>query len=64
MAEQDSPSRRLSQPEAARYLGISERALRRLRYDGGIPYYQIGARVVYDTADLDEYLEDNRVEAG
>jgi excisionase family DNA binding protein len=64
MAEQEAPSRRLAQREAADYLGISERALRRLRYEGGIAFYQIGARVVYDTADLDEYLEDNRVEAG
>ena len=54
---------RLALSEAAEYLGLAPRTLRRVKdKDGGIPYYKLGAKVVFDTDDLDEYLEAARVE--
>jgi excisionase family DNA binding protein len=57
--------RRVDLREAAKYLGIAPRTLRRLKDEGdGIPYYKFGTKIVFDTADLDEYLEAHLVEAG
>jgi excisionase family DNA binding protein len=54
---------RLALPEAAEYLGLAPRTLRRVKdKGGGIPYYKLGAKVVFDTDDLDAYLEAARVE--
>ena len=55
---QSSPRYRMNSAEAARYLGISETLLNRLRVRGGGPLFsRISIRVVYDSADLDAYLE-------
>jgi excisionase family DNA binding protein len=48
----------LATPEAARYLSISERSLRRLRDRGDLPAIRVGARGVrYRIADLDAYID-------
>ena len=49
--------RRIHRKQAALYIGTSLSWLdkSRLRGDGPI-YLQIGGRIVYDTADLDDYL--------
>jgi excisionase family DNA binding protein len=47
----------LSVPEAARYTGLSEAFLNRLRsVGGGCPFYKVGTRVLYNRADLDCWL--------
>lgn len=54
--------KKIGRPEAASYLGVSPRTLEKWAVVGGGPtYYRIGSRVVYDTAELDEYLESRRV---
>lgn len=58
-------ARRLSEREAAAYLGpLSERTLQdwRTKGTGGPAYIKVGRRVAYDVADLDAFLKANRVE--
>ena len=56
--------RRMNPAEAAEYLGIKPRTLKKWRYERRISYYQLGRRmIVYDVQDLDRYLAANRVEA-
>lgn len=56
--------RRLSEREAAAYLGVrSERTLQDWRHRKiGPAYSKLGRRVVYDLADLDAFLAAGRVE--
>lgn len=58
------PHRRLSEREAARYLGpLSVRTLQDWRNRGAGPAYtKLGKRVAYDIADLDAFLSTHRVE--
>lgn len=43
---------------AARYVGLSESTLAKLRLNGNGPVYcKLGRRVVYRPADLDEWLQ-------
>ena len=43
---------------AARYVGLSESTLAKLRLNGNGPVYcKLGRRVVYRTADLEEWLK-------
>ena len=44
-------------PEAAEYLGIPERKLRRLRDKRMINCYKIERTLHFDTKDLDDYLD-------
>jgi hypothetical protein len=50
--------RRLRQPAAAEYLGISERSLEidRYRHNLGIPYIKCGKIILYDTSLLDRWM--------
>jgi hypothetical protein len=58
-------SRRLHRKEAALYLGVSLSWLDKARMAGlGPAFIKIGARVVYDVADLDFYLRQNRHATG
>lgn len=43
--------------EAARFLGMSENALRILERDGGVPAYRLGKRVLFDRAELASYVK-------
>jgi predicted DNA-binding transcriptional regulator AlpA len=54
--------KRLRVSDAARYLGLSESTLAKMRLRGdGPPYAKAGARVVvYAVADLDAYLNARR----
>jgi predicted DNA-binding transcriptional regulator AlpA len=50
-------SERLNTDEAARYCGLAKATLDQLRSKGGGPIYiKLGRRVIYDTADLDQWL--------
>ncbi len=49
---------RLRTPAAANYLGLAPRTLEKMRLTGdGPPYYKLGRAVVYDTRDLDRWVE-------
>ena len=53
--------RKLNSPEAAEYPGISVSTLSKRRVDGDGPkYLKLGRRVVYDTLDLDGWLDTRR----
>jgi len=56
--------RRLSEREAAEYLGpVSVRTLQDWRNQGtGPAYARLGRRIAYDIADLDAFLASQRVE--
>lgn len=57
-AEELSPARRwVDQREAAEYLGITDRTLRRMIAAGDLPAYRLGPRLLrLDLADLDKLL--------
>jgi hypothetical protein len=53
--------RKLSSPEAAEYLGINAYTLPKWRVFGGGPVYRkVGRRVIYDTRDLEAWLDAHR----
>jgi hypothetical protein len=58
MIENQSPteSRNFTEPEAAKHLKVSRITLQRRRLAGEIAFFRIGARVVYSTAHLDDFL--------
>lgn len=49
--------------DAARYLGVKDQTLRAWRCNGRvkIPFIKIGRKVIYRLADLDAFIERNRV---
>lgn len=55
-----APPLLLPAPGAARRLGISERSLRRRVAAGDLTRVRIGRRVLYDPAELDEYVRRQR----
>lgn len=63
MADPSVP-RLLDIPGAADYLATSERHVRALIYRREIPYHKVGQLVRISRADLDTYLERNRVPSG
>jgi predicted DNA-binding transcriptional regulator AlpA len=55
------PARRLRTPAAADYIGWSESTLEKKRCSGdGPPFIRLGRAVVYDTRDLDTWLDARR----
>ena len=64
MLDTNAPKRRLSEKEAAHYLGtVSPRTLQDWRITGqGPAYAKLGTRVAYDVADLDAFVAARRVE--
>lgn len=56
-----APDRYLRTPEAARFLGLSDRTLEKHRVFGTGPMYQkLGGRVVYKMADLTAWAKSGR----
>jgi hypothetical protein len=52
---------RLSEKQAAEYVGISVSTLRRWRKRGvGPPYFKLGSVIRYTTTDLDAFIIENR----
>lgn len=49
--------------DAARYLGVKDQTLRAWRSNGAvkIPFVKLGRAVIYRLADLDAFIERNRV---
>ena len=59
--EESSQRRMLPAREAADFSGLSKSTLDKMRvFGGGPPYLKIGRRVVYDPADLDQWLVSHR----
>ena len=62
MAPEDAVNKKLNVAEAATYIGLSKSSLDKLRCSGGGPLYiKLGRRVVYDVADLDNWLAARKV---
>ena len=61
MLATQSNRQRLRTPKAAAYCGSAESTFEKLRVTGGGPaFLKLGRTVVYDTADLDAWLESKR----
>lgn len=56
--------RYLTSPEAAEYLRVSTRFLRRETAAGRVAVSRLGRKLLYDRTDLDEYVRRNRVAPG
>jgi len=56
-------STRMNRKEAAEYLGVSAGTLAVWTSTGKVrvPHIKIGRRTVYDSADLDHFMEQNKV---
>ena len=55
------PSKRLHRKQTAEYLGVSLSWLDKSRLSGlGPTFIALGGRVVYDTADLEDFMQKNR----
>ncbi|MCW5781312.1 MAG: helix-turn-helix domain-containing protein [Nitrospira sp.] len=48
--------------EAARYLGISQWAVRHLNWSSKLPCVRQGRRVLFDIYDMDRFIENNKRE--
>jgi excisionase family DNA binding protein len=57
-------ARPLTLPEAATYLNVTERYMRRLVTERRIPYFKVGRLLRFSTEDLDDFLEASRIETG
>ncbi len=55
--------RRLNAIEAAEYIGAKPRTVKHWRQMRMIPFYRIANTVVFDVADLDNFLQRHRVDA-
>lgn len=51
--------RYLTDKELSERLKISRRALQEYRNEGKIPYYQIGAKILYKESDIEKMLKDS-----
>lgn len=61
MSKNESNGTRVDTAGAAAYTGLSEQTLAKLRvYGGGPPYIKAGSRVIYDTRDLDPWMESRK----
>ena len=56
-----APIGALNITQAARYIGVSERTLWRLRDSGEIPHCQINRRIVFRKEALDQFLKEKEV---
>ena len=48
--------------EAMEYLGLSKTTLQRYRASGLLPYSKVGGSIYFRRSDINELLEDNRVD--
>jgi excisionase family DNA binding protein len=49
--------------EAGKFLGVSPHTLRVWARTGRVPHFKLGRRLVFDRADLEEFLTRNRVDS-
>jgi predicted DNA-binding transcriptional regulator AlpA len=56
-----TPRKKLDTQKASDYLGLGKSTLDKLRLTGGGPaFFKVGARVVYDPADLDAWIAQHK----
>ncbi len=61
----EHPRNMLRAPDAAKYLGLAESTLAKLRMGrDGPAFHKLGRAVAYDHTDLDAWLAAHRVETG
>jgi len=61
--QQNTQSLRLSERDAASFLGITQRTLQDWRLNRrGPAFIRLGRRIAYDSRDLEHFLAANRVE--
>lgn len=53
----------LTDAELAQHLKLTKRTLQEYRNTGKIPFYQIGGKILYREADIEQLLVENRREA-
>jgi excisionase family DNA binding protein len=64
-AAASQPQKRwLNKKEAASYLGVSERWVKRALSEGTLPYHKLRKLVRLDVHDLDAYVKSNRIDPG
>ena len=49
--------------EAAEYLRISDRNLRKLAKNSKLPFYKLEGKILFKVSELDKYIEKNKVES-
>lgn len=55
--------KRLTEREAAGFLGVKSQTLQNWRQAGSAPpFYRIGAKIIYDLRELQEWMAERRVE--
>jgi excisionase family DNA binding protein len=59
---QEMPKRLYSVKDAARYLGVSPWAVRKLIWTGNLPHVRQGRRVLIDILDMNRFIEANKRE--
>ncbi|MGW0248958.1 helix-turn-helix domain-containing protein [Nocardia goodfellowii] len=57
-----SPAKYLNVPQAARYLGTTERFMRRLVAERRIVFYKVGRHVRFSPSDLEAFAQAGRVD--
>ena len=61
MSAESATGTRLSTDDAGIYTGLSRQTLAKLRvYGGGPRFIKVGRRVIYDTRDLDTWLDSRK----
>ena len=46
--------------DVAEWLGVTRQAVYKFAREGRIPHYRVGKALVFDRAELEKWLEDNR----
>lgn len=61
MTQTSHTGKRLDTAAAEQYTGLARQTLAKLRvYGGGPRYIKVGRRVIYDTRDLDDWLDSRK----
>ncbi len=64
MSKAEIKPRSVKNATAARYVGLTPRAMLDLAHQGKLPFIKAGARsILFDIADLDRFLDERKVGA-
>jgi excisionase family DNA binding protein len=61
--ESPAEARLLTVKSAAQYLSTTIWCVRNLAWSRSVPHIRLGARILFDRADLDRYIESQKVKA-
>jgi excisionase family DNA binding protein len=53
----------LTEPEAAKILGIAEGTMRRWIQERRLPYFRVGKKIWIDPQDVEQFIQRGRVDA-